>query len=483
MHREIVIPSLLSLGLGLAACASREQVSAVVAAQAFMGDPPPVVEPASIKLNPLTPTPAETATVTPVILTSPTLPVVEREATIAVENFSNQEETFSTKELAELFLNPRSGAVIKSKFFTSRCFGPNPLEREDFLTPLDWWVSRADRANTHCDFGFTKNSGSETGKYSVGEFQDLPLYYLIPPKALDDYGEGPFVLSEISLIDDPAPYAGWEKLGNVYLSIDGTIFWGPAKEFFRPGGEIGSVDGTKTIKLPQNDSLFFKQDSEGGGNHGVAGFPLAIAERELVLAFTGEPGGGPPPRTYFSTRINEIDPKVKIKTTSALSNQELSDFAGDFDEKIKTADRAKEREKFEESLPTPYPEISLRAKEEADFEFSAKSGTTLSSIRVFMWPGNNNGNQDILENNIDVYVDGELVYPGTGFEDFGGGAFYSGGITPVGAFFPIDHDGYLAARNFDGPVIHEGKVSVRVKNADVGTSVRLRVEVQVIAAK
>ena len=80
--------------------------------------------------------------------------------------------------------------------------------------------------------------------------------------------------------------------------------------------------------------------------------------------------------------------------------------------------------------------------------------------------------------NPDIQVDGQIMYPGTGFEGFGGQAFYSTGRNPLGAFFPIDSDGYIAARYLiQGTILREGKVRVRLKNPDVGTAVKLQVKV------
>jgi hypothetical protein len=97
-----------------------------------------------------------------------------------------------------------------------------------------------------------------------------------------------------------------------------------------------------------------------------------------------------------------------------------------------------------------------------------------------MWPRNSR-KKEILEMNPDIQVDGQIMYPGTGFEDLGGQAFYSTGRNPLGAFFPIDSEGYLAARYLiHGPVLQDGKVRVRLKNPDVGTAIKLQVEVKVI---
>lgn len=318
----------------------------------------------------------------------------------------------------------------------------------------------------------------------MDKFSGLPLYYIVPPEAFAAKSDGgKLVLSEVSLIVDPAPYGGWESLGFIVITADGVdgvsvTYKGWAADVFRPGGTLKSIDGTKTLVMPTSDKVIFKPD-DNGGNYGFAGFPLVIAEKNLSFAFTGSPSGGPPPRIYFGVRVDEFDPKISVKTTAQMTNQELTELAAAYDRHLTGIDRTAEIAKLEENAAVNYPEIGLKPKEEATFEFTTKPGSLLSSVHVYMWPQNNNQDKSILEINPDILIDGQLMYSGTGFEDFGGEAFYSSGHNPLGAFFPIDHDGYLAKRYFLA-VIPDGKVVVRLKNPDVGTTINLRVEVKVI---
>lgn len=288
------------------------------------------------------------------------------------------------------------------------------------------------------------------------------------------------VLSEAMLTDDPPPFGGWERLGYIVIKADGVTYSGWVVDVFRPGGILKSDDGTKTIVMPANENITF-DPAATGGNHGFVGFPLIVAENDLSFAITGSPGGSPPVRTYFSLKVDELDQNLPVKKTVNMTDNDLLAMASYFDQKLTGVDRKAEIAELETDVPAEYPEIGLRPKEEAIFRFTAKPGSSLSSIHIYMWPVNNVDKMDILEINVDIFIDGEEIDSGSGFEDSARQSFYNSGRNPAGAFFPIDQSGYYSGRYFiNGPLIPDGKVEVRFKNPDVGTTIRLRVEVKVI---
>lgn len=141
--RERLVRTVTTLGVlgSLTGCLVDQKVATPAAIAGRLAGGNPVVEPAPANVSLVEPSQVLALPPTPTPLPEPTRsPVLpeDREEQRELKHFQREAEFLSPAALVELATNPRAPIVSRARFFTSTCFGPNPLEKEDSLKSLDW---------------------------------------------------------------------------------------------------------------------------------------------------------------------------------------------------------------------------------------------------------------------------------------------------------------------------------------------------------
>ncbi len=378
-----------------------------------------------------------------------------------------------------LVLNPHVALASKTTFFTSACFGngANPLQDRDYMAPADWSGS----PDRKCIFGYDVNpiDGQPAGRYSVsGGADGQPHFYLVPPEAFAKDPQSIKMLSELQIIVDPDQ--GCASLGFIGITADGVYYQTPACAFLRAGGILPNADGSRNIVLPTNANNILDPSSDGGA-YGFLAFPAVVFRKGFSLYFTGRAGYAPP-RVWFESIVDTLQPNTNVETTAQMTTQEVKQIVAQFDRSLSGIDPKSQLAALERDaqLTSPSP-VTVKSKQAGAISFATTPGAVLSSVSWRITPLNNQDSRQFLETNICLDLDGkEDCF--TGVEDFAHCAFFTPCITGYSSLMPVDHGGYVATRYFPAgtaPIIRDGKVTATFQAPDTGATLEMDVQVRV----
>lgn len=384
----------------------------------------------------------------------------------------------SPAAFASLAFNPRAGLVGNKTIFNTACHGDgvNPMQNLDYITPADWSATPGRK----CVFGYDTDAatGRPAGKYTVGGANQAPRFFLIPPEAFAQDPNSIKQLSQLWLVVDTSQ--GCEYIGSIGATADGLTYQCDACNFLRPGGICPSSDGAKRLVLPNNKGTIL-DPVKNGGAYGFLGFPLVIFKKDFSLYYTGTAGYAPL-RTYFEATVETLLPNVQVKTTAEMTSREIGEVTTAFDSLLGSTNPTAYIASLEhQATPLTPARVILKRRDQAEFVYSARPGSVLSSIFMRIVPLYDQRNKQFLETNFCLTINGKETCL-TGVEDFAHCAYFTTCATTYSWLAPEGDGGYVAMRYFPSwtaPVIRDGKIIVRLLIPDFGTVLDTEIRVNV----